>query len=294
MIFPLWAGFGLLAALTSAAMMLLQERLKVDGFALAFWCKIMCVVVTLPMVIIHGVPHDPVFYYALGASAVLYAISDVVFFRAIPKVGAAVVSRLIPLAVIFGFILWFMIDPALFMKYMRYPGVSGAILAVLLVWVWFATHLKKCTVSMGAIRQVWFVIFAATLGAPLAKITTNHAGIESGPYAYTCIQALMMMTLWAVYYAVKKPVAPEVLFSRHSCIGGAIIGTVSVASVLVAVLAYYHVDNPAYIPAVRYLDSTMILGFYALSGRKIEGNVWAGIGLVVCAAALIILKAQIH
>lgn len=294
MIFPLWAVFGLLAAFTSAAMMLLQERLKVDGFALAFWCKIMCVLVTLPMVVVHGVPHDPVFYYALGASAVLYAVSDVVFFRAIPTVGAAVVSRLIPLAVIFGFILWFLIDPALFIKYMQYPEVSALIFGVLLVWVWFATHLKKCAVSMGAIRQVWFVILAATLGAPLAKITTNHAGIAGGPYAYTCIQALMMMALWGVYYAVKKPVAPGVLFSRHSCIGGAIIGAVAAVSVLVAVLAYYHVDNPAYIPAVRYLDSTMILAFYGMAGRKIEGNVAAGIGLVACAAALIVLKAQIH
>lgn len=294
MIFPLWAFFGLLAAFTAAAMMLLQERLRVDGFALAFWCKIMCVLVTLPLVIIHGLPTDPVFYYALGASAVLYAISDVIFFRAIPKVGAAVVSRLLPLAVIFSFILWFVINPALFDKYMQYPGVSAGIGAVLLIWVWFAMHLKKCAVSMEAIRTVWFVIFAATVGTPLAKITTNHAGIESGPYAYTCIQALMMITLWSVYYFVRRPVAAGVLFSRHSCFGGALIGAVSACSVLVAVLAYYHVDNPAYIPAVRYLDSTMILGFYALSGRKIEGNIVAGIGLVVCAAALIVLKAQIQ
>lgn len=294
MVLPLWAVFGLLAALLSAAMMLLQERLKVEGFALAYWNKIMAALVTLPLVVLHGLPTDPVFYYALGGSCLLYAISDVIFFRSIPRVGAGIVSRLLPVSVIFSFLLWFLIDPALLQKYLAVPYISGAIVAVLVLWVWFATHLKKCAVSMQAIKTIWFVIFAAVLGAPLAKIAMMHAGIENGPYAYTFVGAVIMLALWTVYYVLRRPVPLSVLFSRHTVLGGVLIGCVAAAAVVAGVFAYYYVDNPAYVPAVRYLDSVFILTVYAMVGRKSEGNILAGLGLVGCAAALIVLKAQIH
>ena len=43
-----WAGYGLMLALLSALMMLMQERMKVEGLALAIWCKISCAAATLP------------------------------------------------------------------------------------------------------------------------------------------------------------------------------------------------------------------------------------------------------
>jgi hypothetical protein len=291
---PQWALFGLMAAILSGTMMLLQERLKVDGFALAFWNKIMCVAVTLPLVLMKGLPGDPVFYTALFVSCVVYAISDVIFFRSIPKVGAGIVSRLLPVSVIFSFLFWFLIDPALLHKYASAPVISAMILVVLCLWVWFATHLKKCPVSMQAVRLVWFVILAAVIGTPLTKILSNHAGIGQGPYAYTFVSALVMLALWSIYFVIRRPIPVNVLFSRHSCIGGMIIGSVSALMVVVSLFGYYHVDNPAYLPAVRYLDSVFILGIYALTGRKSEGNLRAGFGLVACAIALIILKGQIH
>lgn len=282
-----------MAALLSAAMMLLQEKLKVEGFALAYWNKIMTALVALPLVIINGLPADPIFYAALGASCVIYAISDVIFFRAIPIVGAGIVSRILPVSVIFTFLLWFVIDPALLQKYLTTPVISGLIFCVLLFWVWCATHLKKCEVTMAAVKVVWFVVVAAIIGGPLTKIAVNHAGIATGPYAYTFVGAVIMLALWTVYYALRRPIPMNVLFSRHTCLGGMLIGCVSACAVISSIFAYYYVDNPGYIPAVRYLDSVVILGFYALIGRKSEGNLKAGLGLVACAATLIVLKAQI-
>jgi hypothetical protein len=63
--------------------------------------------------------------------------------------------------------------------------------------------------------------------------------------------------------------------------------------VLLSTYAYYAVDNPAYIPAIKFLDTIIIMGVYALWGRKNNGNLIAGFGVVACAAALIVLKAQI-
>lgn len=293
MIIPAWALFGLTTAFLSAVMMLMQEHYKVNGYALAFWIKFTCVLVSLPFVFFHGLPDHPMFYFYLALSAVLYAISDVFFFSAIPKTSAGSVSRLIPSAGVIGFLLWFAIDPGLFEKYAGSPFVSGAIFVTLCLFAWFAFRLKKCTVTMQTLRDIWFVVFAATVGPLLAKLTTFYADMEQARYAYVCFQALMMVTLWLVYLYIRKPVENAVFFAPSTWRPGMLIGLVASGMMLAKFTSYYYVDNPAYIPAMIALDSVIILFFYKLSGRKIEGDLLSGLGIVACAVALIILKAQI-
>lgn len=293
MIFPAWATFGLAAAVLSAVMMLLQERLRVNGYALAFWIKFVCVIVSLPFVIIHGMPDHPLFYVYLALSAVLYAISDVFFFSAIPKSSAGAVSRLIPSAAVLGFLLWFIIDPALLEKYLQAPVISAGILASLCLFAFFALRLKKCTITMQTLRDVWFVIFAATVGPILTKLTAMHADMETARYAYVFFQAGMMMILWLVYLVIKKPVPVDVFFARATWQPAMLIGLAASAMVLTKFTSYYYVDNPAYIPAIIALDSVLILFAYKLWGRKAEGDIASGLGIVACSAAIIILKAQI-
>ncbi|MGZ9108474.1 MAG: hypothetical protein ACXW4B_06600 [Micavibrio sp.] len=293
MIIPAWAVFGLLSAAFSALMMLMQEKLKVDGYALAFWNKVTCATVMLPFVIVNGLPQNPLFYLFLGIGACMYAVSDVVFFRAIPKVGAGIVSRLLPGAVILSFMLWFAVKPDLLMKYLADPIPSALIFIVLCLSVWFSMHLKKCAVSMEAVRAIWFVIFAATVGPILAKTVTGYADIGQGPFAYVFIEALMMVSIWGSVFLIRRPIPASVMFSRQSWRGGMMVGCVSATMVLLSTYAYYAVDNPAYIPAIKFLDTIIIMGVYALWGRKNSGNLLAGFGVVACAAALIVLKAQI-
>lgn len=293
MIIPMWALFGLATAFFSAAMMLMQEHYKVNGYALPFWIKVACVLVSVPFMLMNGIPVHPMFYFYLALSAVLYAISDVVFFSAIPKTSAGSVSRLVPSAGVIGFLLWFMIDPELFFKYMESPFISAGIFITLCLFAFFAFKLKKCTVSMQTLRDIWFVIFAATTGPILTKMITYYADMEQARYAYICFQALMMMALWLVYMYLRRPVPFSVFFARGTWQKGLIIGVVAACMLLTKFTSYYYVDNPAYIPAMIALDAVIILFFYKMTGRKIEGDVISGLGIVACAASLIILKAQI-
>ena len=100
---PLWAVFGLISATLSAGVFLVQERFKLDGFVMAFWNKVTAIVIMLPLVIYMGAPDNPQFYLLLCAQAMLWVVSDVIFFNAIPKVGAGVVSRLLPVSTIATF-----------------------------------------------------------------------------------------------------------------------------------------------------------------------------------------------
>lgn len=293
MILPLWFIFGLGSAALSAVMMLSQERLRVNGFALAVWNKATCVIIMIPFMAVYGFPHDPLFYVYLGATAALYAVSDVIFFNGITKTNAGAVARMLPVSVIFSFLLWFAVDAALLQKYLGSPFIFALIFGVLCLFAFFAARLKKCPLSMETFRAVWFVVFAATLGAPLAKAATMHAPEGQGPYAYVFCQALMMLACWVVYFLIRKPAPVSALVAPQVARAGLLIGCIGAGMTFLAALAYYYVDNPAYIPAVRFLDSVLILGAYKLWRRKSEGDIWSGLGLVACAAALVVLKAQV-
>ena len=293
MIIPLWAVFGLITAFFSALMMLMQEHFKVNGYALAFWIKAACVLISLPFIFIHGIPAHPMFYVYLAVSALLYAISDVYFFSAIPKSSAGSVSRLVPSAGVIGFLLWFIIDPSLFFKYMESPVISGLIFVTLCLFALFALRLKKCTITMQTLRDIWFVIFAATVGPILTKMITFYADMEQARYAYIYFQAMMMMAMWLIYLWVARPVPLSVFFAKATWQYGLLIGLVAAAMMLTKFTSYYYVDNPAYIPAMIALDAVIILFFYKLRGLQPRGDVLSGLGIVGCAAALIILKAQI-
>lgn len=290
---PLWFLFGLGTAALSAAMMLLQEKLQVNGYALAFWNKAAALIVAFPFMLVHGIPDSPVFFGLLAATAVLYAVSDVYFFSAIPKTSAGAVSRLVPSASVIGFLLWFAVDPALFEKYAAHPVISTLILTTLCLFAFFAMRLKKCQITMQTFRDVWFVIFAATIGPILTKSLTLHADMTQARYAYVFFQALMMMMLWLAYLHVRRPVPVATFFARDTWQKGLIVGAAGAGAIMLKFTSFYYVDNPAYLPAVIALDSVMILGYYKLRGIKAEGDILSGLGIVACAMALVVLKSQI-
>lgn len=290
---PLWAFWGMLIAVLSAAMMLLQEKFKVDGFAMAVWCKVACIIVTFPFVLIYGLPDNPLFYLFLSFQAVLYAISDVVLFRAIPVVGAGVISRLFPVTIILSFLLWFAVDPALIPQYLDRPLISLSILAVLALTAYFSMSLRRCEVSMNAVRLLWFALFANILGPINAKLVVNNAALEQGPFAFTFVEAWMMIALWLLYWRAAKPITAAAFFKKECWQGGLVVGSVMAAMVMAFMVAFYHVDNPGYISAIKLLDAVVILGAHKLLGKQDGSNVYAGLGIVACAIALIVLKSQI-
>ncbi len=274
-------------------MMLCQERLKVNAYAVAFWSKVACLLATAPFVFQLGFPTDPLFYAYVGSTAVLFAISDVIFYEGITKTNAGAVARILPSSVIFSFLLWFVFDPALLQKYLGAPAISVLIFTVLCLSAYFAMRLKKCSFSMRALKAVWFVVFAATIGPLLAKAVTYHALPGQGPAAYVFCQAAMMLALWLVYLYIRKPLPVSLLIARPSWQGGLAVGLFNAGGTFLSILAYYNVDNPAYIPAVKFLDAVLILAIYKLWGRPAQGDIPSGLGLVLCAMALVILKAQI-
>jgi hypothetical protein len=288
--FPVWAVFSLFCAASSALVLIIPERVKCDGFALAFWNKVAAFVFMIPLVLWQGLPGQWEFYALVAAQAMLWVVSDVIFFRALPKVGAGVVSRILPISVIVTFVLWFFFDHALLREYLKTPWRSLFVCAALCGSVYFAMRLKKDPVSWGAIRMIWFVLFAAVVGPLMYKVVTKYATIEQGPFAFVMFEAFVMVSVWSVYYAVKKPVSAAVLFSRESLKGGAMVGAAMTLVSLTKFAAMHYVDNPGLVPAVKYIDAIIIMAYYRAIGKTERADVVAGLGIVGCAAVIIVMR----
>lgn len=290
MIIPQWALFAFAASLIITAIPLLQEKMKANGFSVAFIIKIVTVLTMLPFVIRFGLPDSPAFYAFVFSTAVLYSISDVVYYRSVPEVGAGVVTRLLPASVIITFLAWFLFEPSLFEKYLSKPLESSLIAGIILASAYFATRLKKCPISWNGVKKIAFVIFAASLGPILQKLTLEQGITGQAVYGYVFIQALMMLSCWCVYYAIKRPVPLSVLFAPLSLKTGAMIGLFSASSLVLKSFAYLTVEHPAFIPIILFTDSIWVLLIYRLMGRKDDSDIWAGLGIVACAAGLVLVK----
>lgn len=290
MVFPLWAVFALLCAASSALVLILPERARADGFALAFWNKAAAALFMVPLVIWQGLPAQWEFYALVAAQAMLWVVSDVIFFRALPEVGAGVISRILPVSVIVTFCLWFLFDPALLHDYLLTPTRSVLVCLALCGSVYFAMRLKRDPVSWAAIRRIWFVLFAAVIGPLMYKLVTKYTTIEQGPFAFVMFEGVVMVCVWSVFYAVRRPVPVSTLLSRQSLVAGAMVGAAMCLVSLSKFAAMHYVDNPGLVPAVKYLDAIIVMAYYKAIGKIEEADVAAGLGIVGCAAAIIILK----
>jgi uncharacterized membrane protein len=286
----LWVGLGLLAALANTGSPLVQEKFKGDAFSVAIWVKIGAVVLTLPFVIYFGLPTEPKFYLFAAISGVIWAISDVIYFRAVADVGAGVVSRLIPSAVLFSFLIWFLINPDLLSKYIDNPIQGGGILLVICCATFFAMNLKSCPISMRGFQLVWFVILAASIGPLVEKISLGDTPKPQMPFAFVFVQALMMIGMWGIYATIKKPIDRSVFMLKSSWKTGLLISLFTTTALCLRFTALQYVEHPALLSVLLFTDAFWIILYYRLTKRQDNSKIWAGLGLVGCAASLVLIK----
>lgn len=286
----LWVVLGLLAAFANTGSPLVQERMKGDPFSVAVWIKIGTVALTFPFVLFFGLPDNPNFYIFAAISGLIWSVSDVIYFRAVSAVGAGVVSRLLPSAVLLSFIGWFAFDPALLDKYLANPVQGGAAFAVICAASFFAMNLKSCPLSANGFRLIWFVILAAAIGPLVEKISMGDTPKAQTPFAFVFIQAAIMLGFWAIYSLIKRPVTRSVFLLPSSCKTGLIISVFTTTALCLRFAALQYVEHPAFLSVLLFTDALWIILYYRLTGREDRSKVWAGLGIVGCAMLLVLVK----
>jgi hypothetical protein len=286
----MWAVYAFLTAVLITAIPLIQEKRKANGGALALWVKILSGLLTLPFVIYVGLPEQAEFYILVAATAVLYSISDIIYFRNVPIVGSGVITRVLPASVMITFLLWFLVDPALFYSYAAQPYKSAAILCILLLFMFFASRVKQCAVTWSGVRAIWFVLFAACVGPIITKKSLDYIDPHFASFSYVCIQAFFMVVGMTASQLVYRSVSHADFISRHTVATAALIAGVSTPAIALKIMALDLADNPAYVAMICFSDSLLVLLYYKITGKRENANIAAGLGIVACAVALVLIK----
>jgi hypothetical protein len=286
----IWISLGIIAAIVSSGIPLVQEKHKGNPFAVAIWVKIGVALLTLPFVMYLGLPDNPRFYIFAGLSAAIWSISDVIYYRSVSEVGAGVVSRVLPSAAILSFLVWFVINPDQLQKYLDNPVQGGLIFLIIIAASLLAMLMKKCPVSWRGLQLVWFVLLAAAIGPLVEKISMGDEPSIKAPFAMTFIQAVMMLGFWAIFAAVKRPITFKTFTLPTSWKTGLMISTFMTVVLCSRFAALQYVEHPAFLSVILFTDSLWILLYYRLIGRNDGSKIWAGLGIVGCAAALVLVK----
>jgi hypothetical protein len=287
---PLWGLLAIGSALCMVGVLLTQEKFKTEGFTLSFWIKVCVSLVALPFAWKIGFPTDIWFYIYIGATAVLYCVSDVIYFRAVPQIGSGLMTRVMPVSLILSFILWLAIDHDLLAQYIANPAQAAGITAAMLLAALSIFFLKRCAVSWQGVRLIWFCIFSACVGPILTKLGLNHATAEQATFSYVVIQGGMMVVLWLIYFVLRKPVTSAVLFAPKNIRAGIAVGILSTGMLMLKTEAFVLAENPAYVLIFLYTDALWVMLVYKLIGRRENSNIWAGLGIVASAILLIFFK----
>lgn len=286
----IWPVFAFIATLGAAAMPLLQQHFRPSSVAMLFWMRLFSLAALAPFTLALGMPQDIRFYIGTFLIAAWMSLTDILYFNGVKKHGAGVIARVLPASAIVTFFLWFAFDPALVFKYMDRPVHSMVVIGALFTAAYFASHLKKCDVSIAAMRDIWFVMLGAAIGPIAAKITLSYAAPDVAPLAFGMMQGVLLGGGYLAYQLIWRPETNTVFFGRYSVLVGALIAIASMVSIVGKAYAYQYVDNPAYVSMVLFTAPFMISLYERAMGHKDESNKWAGFGLVIAAAILVIFQ----
>ena len=290
MIIPAWFLLALGSSILSAMGMYMHQRLGGSNVATAAWMKIFAVMIAIPVLIEVGLPGNPMFYLFTALASIIWCFNDLIYFEAVKNHGAALLSRLGPLGIILGFVAWFFVHPELLQKYTADMPRFAGICAALTLTVISAAFLKRCQFSSSALKTIWPIIVAAAIGILLLKSAVDYAPENQGVFGYVGFEAGMMLIFYSVYFSIKRRGAFQEIFSKQGLKTGAFVGLLLVGAVILRTYAHKNVDHPAFVSAIGMLDVIWLIILTHLSGWKDGSNKIAGLGIVLAALMIALLK----
>ena len=99
-----WPLFAVLAAWFGSAQMVLAGHYKTPGHLLMFWRSLVCICLCLPFVLTQPWPTDPRFFIYVFVAGTVSVITGTMMYNAAGRFGSAVVSRLLPMSILVGFV----------------------------------------------------------------------------------------------------------------------------------------------------------------------------------------------
>lgn len=290
----LWIAFGLASAFGAAIVSILSQKHKGNVYTTALWTQIVFVVFCAPFVISYQLPSDPIYYCLIAANAILHCASDISSLRNTPIVGAAASSQIKRTAILITFFLWLVVSPSLLWQYLDAPFISLTILGIHILAIWFAMRIKKQGgLHWQAFRLLWVVILSSATVPIIATLAMDHMpNTTQAVFTTMFLQASIMVGLLFFGNLIRSGSSAAIssMIAPDNLRAGILLGISCFAAAALVNYAYNYADNPAYISVLRLTDTLWLLLWHKLRNEPDNTNLANGMGIVGCAAALIIIK----
>ena len=262
---------------------------------MVIWPRIMILLATLPILFFIPWPTDPRFYMAVVATGMIVGFADTQTMNVTRTHGGGVVSRIMPFQIFIIFVVWLALRPEQIAEYMNAPLRSLGVIAALTGCVYFSSHMRQCELSGDAFRKLLIPLVGYALVFVLAKYAFEHSSFHSGVYYYILIQTLAVLPIMLISARFAKKdflkVERQILFSKT---------TLKVA-VFIFIFWFLHMigknyantltPNPSYVAALVLTSPIWMMLINKATGHPDSGNIKAGVGLMISAIVLVLLKA---
>lgn len=291
-----WAFLALISAVMHAAAYVVNEHFKLPGQQLVFWNKLVLGFMALPVMVFKtGLPGDPVFYMAVFATVPLVVFADGRAWEVSAKQGGGVLSRTMPMMLVFTFFMWMVVRPETVSEYLNAPLNSLGIVATLGGVAFFASRLRHCVISAAALKLLLPAMFCYAVTQILNKTAMDASDLSEGVFAYICIQAFAVAAASVLVqkHSGRNGKGPQLntLLSANGLKAGLMTGFAALLAMMSKNYGFALVDNPAYVVAMLQSTPVFVTLYYMSRKRREQADVKSGFGVVACCAALAVLTA---
>ena len=170
---------------------------------------------------------------------------------------------------------------------------GAGIIVSMAAGIYFALKMRRCYLTFSALKDMAPALFLAGLGIVFGKLAMVHSGYHEGVWYYTFSQSFLAVFIYAA--VIKVPalsgrfgiVQGQRVFDRRVMIAALCLSAGWLMHTITKYYAITEVENPAYVTIIGLTAPFWVLLVYKTVGRREEADIYAGIGLVFSAAALV-------
>ncbi len=289
-----WIIPALISGFAVALFSLVNEYMQVRSLHLLFWMRLISTIFLIPWILTVSWPEKWQFYILMLINAPIIAYSDIVIIGLTAADGAGITSRIRPLIHALIFLIWLVITPSLIVDYFQNPLRSLGIIASLAMGISFALRLKKCSVSIIALKTAFPALIFGAVAVVIGRLAMEYTdqGIAA-IYQYVLLQCIMVFFCYCLFQFVSSisVIMPHMgMVSGISDIKVILAGLLAACSWMISVPAKWYaimqVENPAYVTIFGLSAPVWVLLVYSISGKKEDADVISGFGIVASVAAL--------
>lgn len=267
-----WLGASMAAAISSAVVPILHERIQADRLSTMFWLRVVVLFVAAPALLFVGLPDNPTFYAATFVTAFIWIFADLSSIRASEEFGAAEVNRLIPLNVLVTYFMWLAVDSQAIEAVFSEPLRAFLIFISMGLAVFFTMRLQPGPITRDHLRAMGPVILLSGVGVVFAKIAVDSSDLHDAVFGYITVQAVLMIAIFAAIEAIWHPVPRAVFAGRVAMASGILTGLGTAVHMVFKSYGYALVENPAYVSVVVLTTPIWIMLYFRLARGMVLGD----------------------